>query len=209
MTEKVKKELIVVAVVIAFVVFSYLPIFNGFFQQDEWLAFGYHYLWVTQGWNVFLRDIFVPSVGHYQPLNTLVIHSLFRVFGLNFAPYVVISILLHICNSVLVYLLAKKLFNSVSLSLVVMALFSIMASSFQATAWVLADLGIHFATLLAILSLLTWLTFLETRSSKYFTISLGSLLVSLLFKEIAVGFFALLPLTLWFFAPATFSKKRR
>lgn len=177
----------------------YSKITMGFFQQDEWLSFARHFILREEGILALLKDAFLPSVGHYQPLNTLTIHSLFSVFGLNYIGYVFTSITLHLINLTIIFLLAKKIFKGLLLPVIVIILFGISASIYQATSWVLADIGVHFATIFSLLCLLFFFEFLSNKKTIHFYLSLVFLIISLAYKEIALGLFLLLPITYFLF----------
>lgn len=183
-----------------FVFWIYVQIISGFFKQDEWLSFGYRFLAQEAGLTGLIKEAFAPSVGHYQPLNTLVLQTLFFLFGINYSYYAVVSIFFHMINVFLVYKLGKELLKSHWLALVAAVLFGITAASYQATSWVLADVGIHFSTIFTLLTLIFFFKFLKSKLIKHFWLSLVLLISSLFFKESTIGLFLVLPITFLLFA---------
>lgn len=202
-------QTVVVLGVIVVVLLSYLKVLSGFFQQDEWLSFGYRFLSIDGGLAAVLKDTFVPSVGHYQPLTTLAIYLFFSLFGLNYIPYAAVSIILHLVCTVLVFALAKLIFRNLGLSAATALIFGVSVASYQATSWVLADTSIHFSTIFALLSLLLTFKFFVEKRELLFKLSLAFLVISLLFKEITIGLFVLIPFAFLVFSKEpTRSKKR-
>lgn len=187
----------------------YIPSINGFFQQDEWLSFGFRILLERVPFSEILKNIFTPSVGHYQPLTTLVLQTLFSLFHLNFPFYFLTSIFLHLLNIVLVFYLAKEVFKGNFNAYLTALLFGINASGVQATSWVLADVGVHFSTMTAVLSILFFFKFLKGSKQKIFYLCIVFFLISLLFKEITIGLFAVFPLGILIFKGNTEPERKR
>ena len=175
----------------AVILISYWQIYLGFFQQDEWLGFARSILLKDEDILGLIKYAFAPSGGHYIPLGLLSVFMAFSLIKLNYIIYASISILLHIINTFLVYVLAKTLTSRHNFAFVTALIFSIMAAGFQATAWVVADIPTHSSAAFASLSLIFFLNFLKKESDKLFLLSILSLTFSLLFKELAVGIFAI------------------
>ena len=186
---------------------AYRNVLFGFFQQDEWLSFAHHIFLREQGIKAVLKDAFFPSVGHYQPLNTVLVSLVTAIFGLNYSSYAFLSIGLHLVTVSILFYLTKMILKDIKLAFFVALLFGVTAAGFQATSWVLADIGVHFATIFSSLSLLSMFKFVKSRKNTFFIFSLASLLVSLLFKEIGIGLFLLLPALLVFFSSEELSFK--
>lgn len=202
------KQFSLIFLVEVIVLFAYRKIFNGFFQQDEWLSFSSRIMLQQKDFLGQIGDLISPSVGHYQPLNSLTIQVLFSLFGLNYLPYSISSIILHLIIVFIVFFLAKAIINDAKFALLTALLFGITAASFQATSWVLADTSIHFSTIFSLLSLLLLFKFLSNKRIIFFIWSLIFLLVSLLFKEISIGIFLIFILTILLFASKGFTKTR-
>lgn len=193
------KLLLSILILFVGIVFVYWPFFYGFFQQDEWLSFGFRILLERQSFLDRVQNILAPNVGHYQPLTTFVIQSLFGAFKLNFLGYALTSIFLHLISTLLVFLLAKILFKDNYLSFLSAAFFGLNASGVQATTWVLADVGVHLATISALVSLSFLFLHLKSERISQFIFSIAFLVISLLFKEITIALFLILPLSLYIF----------
>lgn len=198
--EKIPQNLNWISLVLIIVFLIYSQIFFGFFQQDEWASFAINSLLLENNFLDYLKEIFNPTIGHYQPFNNLVLSQLYSILGLNYYAYASISILLHLINVLLVFILSFRIFKSILLSLLCSLLFGVSASVFQATNWVLADLGVHLSTLFALLSIIFTINYAETLERNNLVSSIIFLFSSLLFKEITIGLFLLLPLTFFIFS---------
>lgn len=185
--------------------FFYSKILSGFFQQDEWFGFSEFILRKGFGFARLFQYFFEPKVGHYTPLTISTLYLDLSIFGMNYVPHAIISLILHLGIIVLVYKMFRLLFEKKHLAGVATVVFASFASIYQATSWVMADIGTHGATILGILSTIFFLQFIKTKNQKKFTLSLITLLISLLFKEITIGLFVIFLLLLWKFS--RFSKK--
>lgn len=203
---KIIKKYPIIAVLIVVSV-SYLRVLGGFFQQDEWLSFAYRMVAVEGGFIGLIKDAFAPSVGHFQPLNSLLINILFSLFKVNYLPYAFVSIFLHLVNVYLVYNLSKYFFRSKKAGAIISLIFGVAPSIYQATSWVLADLGVHLSTLFAILTITEFMKFSRLHSYLQFNRVLLYLVLSLLFKEISIGIFALIFIAI--FASKSIRDKRK
>ena len=174
----------------------YYPLYRGFFQQDEWMGFDTLY---TNGiYNVggAFKNYFVLNIGHYVPMHQVLFHLMFLVFGLNYQGWVTVSLVWHGINACMVFLLARKILKNNQGALLVVVLFVLSAASYQATAWVGADINTHGSTLFTLLSMyFFWGELEEKKPGKG---SLVFLVISLLFKETAVGLFGLYPALILF-----------
>ncbi|MDO8503209.1 MAG: discoidin domain-containing protein [bacterium] len=196
-----------VIVLLIIILYRQTPLF--FFQQDEWLAFGRHITLKREGLSAVLVEAFSPTVGHYNPLKFLTINFLFSVFGLNYKAYALTSVFLHIVSAFLVLQVVRIATKSLYLALLAAFLFGIMAAGSQATTWVVADISTHGATILGILSVVSFFSFLQTTNDKFFRTSVILLILSLLFKEITIGLFLLLPLAFYLFSNGSLRKKHK
>ncbi|KKQ97033.1 MAG: hypothetical protein UT23_C0019G0002 [Candidatus Woesebacteria bacterium GW2011_GWA1_39_12] len=181
-----KAELSFIFLILLFTLVIYLPILNGFFQNDEWAAFA----------RFFVDDQSLPAIikrslidrGHFVPLYEITYRLLIKVFGLGYAYYAVISIILHLVVVFLVFVFSKKIFKGDTfLAYATTILFAVNAAGHQATTWPLIDINTHGAVVFSLLSLLFIL-------GGHTILSLFSLVISLLFKEITLGFLVFLPI---------------
>lgn len=178
---------------VLFIVASvYTKIFNGFFQQDEWFSFGWFV--IHRNLNLFerLKFVFAPSVGHYNPLTNLLQDRLYYFWGLNYFNFATVGIFLHLMVVLMFYFFARLFFEKNKLILFLTTiLFGLTASIHQGVSWVVADLSTLIASFFGLISASTFLIFNDNKKTNYLIYSMLSLIVSLLFKEVAIGLFLL------------------
>ncbi len=196
MLEIIKKYFYLpVIIILALFIFWDLP--KTFYQQDEWQAIGHN---LVQG---------VGNIVHYttpeqlllgggRPLSRALNLILLNYFRFEILPIAAFAVSIHVINALLVYILAKKLFNKTWISFSASLFFLVSSVSSQAVTWAAAVGGLP-ATTFLILSVIFFIEFLksEKRKTLYLSYLLG--LISLLFKESALFLFILYPLTYFTF----------
>lgn len=186
--------------ILTIIALFYTPLFSGFFQQDEWMAFGNFF---ASGEKSFLQQfpkLFAPNVGHYVPLHHLTFYSLFSLFELNYQAWAIVSLAWHLLITYLVFIFASRLFQNIVAGLLTAAIFGLSASGHQAASWPVADINTHGASIFGVLSLIIFFKFLQEKKRKFFYFSIGSVIASLLFKETTMGLFLLLPFAYYIFS---------
>lgn len=181
--------------ILFFTFVAYFPVTHGFFQNDEWRTIG-HYL--SGGEN--LLTIFMPNVSHYTPLANVFYFLYSSIFQLNFFWHALFSILAHLIVVSLLFVFFSILFKNRILAFFSSLLFAIGASGHQATSWIATDINTHGSTIFGILALIVLYRFNKIWLSIIF------LIISLLFKEITIVFFILLPLMVYIFDNKKFIK---
>ncbi|KKR11066.1 MAG: hypothetical protein A2694_01130 [Candidatus Blackburnbacteria bacterium RIFCSPHIGHO2_01_FULL_40_17] len=186
----------------------YRDSYQIYFQQDEWLGFAKHMLLERQPVAILFKVAFSNADFHFFPLNFILLDLLYRAFHLNFDPYFYINLSLQAITSFAVYLLSKELFRKSWQSIICVIYFSVMSVGLQAAVWSVPGIGLHLAVIFALFSLICYLKFLKSDRKIFFFFSILSILISLLFKEIAIGLFAILPLVHFLFAKNVNKTKR-
>lgn len=171
----------------------YIPVVFGFFAQDEWYGFGNY---INGGLQIVINGL-VPGQTHYVPLAHVFNFLSFSKFGLNYQYYAIFSIALHAISSMVVYLFIRELTEDDTVSLMTGLLFAISASAYQATSWIFADTASHGALIMSVLGSWLFLLFLKNKNWIVGLLSVISLLMSLLFKEITIGIFIWLGYLTW------------
>jgi hypothetical protein len=184
----------------------YLPLFKSFFQHDEWMAFG-DILSSKRNLVNIITWSFAPDKEHYTPIYNMIFLIYFRLLKFNFEIYALLSILSHLVIVYLVYIFTSKVFKVKILAIACAAFFGLNSSLYQANTWVWYETGFHYSTIFALLSLISFWNFFENGRLKSIYISLLLLVVSLLIREEAVGFFALYPLAIILFKKGKFKNK--
>jgi protein O-mannosyl-transferase len=124
---------------------------------------------------------------YYRPMQTVIFAVVYKFAGLSPFAYHLVSLLLHIACSILVYLLCIELGWAVTASLLASSLFAVHPVHTEAVSWIagvteVACAFFYFAALLALLRSL--------RSKKSVWVAVGMLcfLIALCSKEMAVTF---------------------
>ncbi len=188
-------------------IFTYKDLSKTFFQQDEWLYMGTNTISLNSP-TLFL-DIVLPFQGgltHFFPFTTFYILLQYILFNTNFHYYALADIVFHLANGILVFLLIKKITKSEIFSVLTSLLFLTYSISHQAVSWVSAGSGILFATFFSLVTLLFFIEYLGSKKMRHLFISLASVLVALLFKEIAIFIFLFIPLYWLYFKKKTGGK---
>ncbi len=182
-------------VVLFLVLIAYLPTLGAYFQQDEWIAFGNA---LARG-NFSLLNLFsfsfAPNVGHYVPFHHILFGLLFKLFGLSFTKWMILSICWHLVTTYVVGLLLFKLLKNNLGATLGMLLFGLSGAAHQATTWVVADINTHGSTFFGLLAILSFIVSLDSvkKQKSLLALSMGFVVVSLLFKETTIGLFASIP----------------
>lgn len=193
------KNSFVFLILILIVMVLYIQTFFGYFQQDEWLAFARFVQLKDLSLIEKLQYAFSPSSGNYIPFSILTIYLLYSVFKLNYIAYIFLSLTLHTVIAYLVFTFSKRFFKDNWKAFFTSLLFVVSAAGYQANTWVMADIPIHLASILGLLSMIYFWIFLENKKSKDLYTSLFLLIGSLLFKEILFGMFMIYPMIILLF----------
>jgi len=135
-------------------------------------------------------DIFSQSASanEYQPLTTLLYHFAYNVFGFDATYFHLLSLIFHLINIYLVFIVIRLLFNNSWYTLSVTALFAVHPLNVEAVAWI-SSLNYTVFTAFFLLALRYYILFITThRNTKYLLLSLAFFLFSILAKSTAVIF---------------------
>ncbi len=179
-------------------IFIYGGIFKTFYQQDEWIALG-HIL--TQGYSAFISSYSLLDLlgGQGRILAVPVHFSFFYFFPFNIFPFALFSLSLHIVNSILAYLVAKKLSKNYIIAFVTGIFFAVAPSADQGVTWVAGASTMTLPlTLFSLLSILFFLDFIQKKKKRFLWFSIVFSIVAYYFKESAIFLFILYPMLFMF-----------
>lgn len=198
---KILRNIIPILIIFCAVVFAYWDIPKTFFQQDEWISFARMIVYETTGGieNV-LRLPFIQGRGHFTPLSYYQLYLEFKLFGLSFEPFALISIFTHIVNSLLLFYFANLLLKNKFLAFCSGLIFAVGVVSNQAVTWIAASPNTQGAVLFLLLSLIFILKYLQSDKKRSYYMGLFFFFIGMLFKEIILFFFILAPLMWVLFA---------
>ncbi len=172
----------------------YSPLISGFFIQDEWQLFSFYHSMDNKSLLQILTSFFIPQPGQYVPITQIISYLVFYIFQLNYLAYFLIGLLLHILVGILLLKLLTILTKNLLISFFGALFFLITPSHFQATSWVVTNIGYALSASLFLIGIIFYFRWLENKEIKLAFFSSMFLFLSLLAKEITIFIFLALPL---------------
>lgn len=137
-------------------------------------------------------------IGNYNPLSNLTLALEYKIVQNNPKLYHFNNVMLHIICSLLVFFLMKKLGMSFFVSFLVALLFGIHPMRVESVAWITERKDVLFG-MFYLTSLLLYISYLKTKKSVYYILSLLIFSLSLLSKIQAVALpFSIILIDYWF-----------
>lgn len=174
----------------------------GYFQGDEWYYFT-HLLPYTKVWYGPFEVLFnsvvdaqkVSGGAHYTPISFLLYYLNVLFFRFNFWPYALCALVVHLINTLLVYIFIRQLFpKKTIIAFLGGVFFACSYIHFQTVVWVMTYIWTGLAVTFFLLSIIYLNIYLKVNRQKFLIGSAISLLCALLTKESTVVLFALIPL---------------
>jgi hypothetical protein len=177
------------------------------------LLFGMAVLWQSLGFKFLSDDFYLVTLAtsthgysanlfkhgggteFFRPVGGLALAATGRLFGTSSFLWHFVSLLLHLANSVLVFLLARRLQFGRRAALVASFLFVIHGTRPEAVTWVAGRFDV-IAGFFVLAGLLLFIAHYRTGTAAYYWASLGSMVLAVLTKESAYAFPLLLAATL-------------
>ncbi len=157
------------------VVVCFLPLMGYFFSQDDFILM--HRASHESG--EMIKTTFGPYPHHFRPLTKIFYFaSMYRIFGLHPLPYHLMSLLMHLVNVFLVFLLLRKLRLSVPAAYVASGLFALNVAFFHVIGWISCVQQLA-ATLFMLLSIWFAIVALEDGRMKSRMLSMFSYLLAI------------------------------
>jgi protein O-mannosyl-transferase len=190
--EKPKSKLIVLAAILAVTVI----LFSGNLNNE--ILYGWddgEYIGDESIQNLDVNAFFSNYyLGMYQPLAVLSLSLNYQSAGSNPAPYHTTNLLIHLINIILVFYLFHRMTKRLEVAAIVAFLFAIHPMHVEAVAWIATrSNGLYSAFYLG--ALLTYVVYLEKRSTTWLLLTLILFILSCFSKSMAVT----LPVLLVFF----------
>ncbi len=187
---------IYLALVSAAAVVCFYPLLTYFFAQDDFILI--HTAW-RHGWGA-VWDFFSSASGFFRPLTKAAYFGvMYKIFGLNATPWHVVSMVVHIVNINLFFVLMRRVGIKPAAALIVTTLFALNLAFFHVIAWISCIqqlLGLCF-----LLAALIWgIDYVRDGCSKRKWLSVAAYVLALFSVEqtfgapvILVGYFYLVP----------------
>ena len=186
------RKLIVIGllVIAILVLITFQPALRGGFYGDDWWQVG------RTAWLSPLEDLtsyFNPTMQKtwYRPLHGVLLLIDYALFGSTADGYHLVQILLHLVNSLLLFVIVRQLSKQWRLAFVSAILFAALTPGSWAVMWITVHDPLAVAFNLA--TVWFWVICLQTRRKSYYAWAFAALLASFLSKESS----ATLPITLF------------
>lgn len=133
--------------------------------------------------------------GEYQPLTLLSFAVNYQIFGLNPTVYHVQSLLMHILNIILVFILINRLTKNTEITVIITLFFAIHPMNVEAVSWISGRQNLLYS-LFFLASLIFYQRYnTDNHKKKFYYLSLLMFFISSLFMSLAIT----LPLVLFLF----------
>lgn len=190
---KYRNFLVVSAIVIYTAILFSNSVQNGFVNWDD-------DIYITK--NEYIKTLSGESVSkiftsfyfcNYHPLTTLAYAVIYNLYGANPAPFHVLNLILHLLNTILVFILLQKLAKRIEISVIVAVFFAIHPMHVESVAWV-SELKDVMYSFFFLGSLILYVEYVQkSYKIKFVLLSFVLFVLSLLSKSAAV----VLPLLLF------------
>lgn len=170
--------------ILALTFIVYIPSFNNEFVWDD-------LVYIQQNpliYSINLSKIFSAYLaGNYHPLTVLVHAIEYSLFKFNTTGYHLVNVLLHVCNTALVFYFICRLSGNAVIGLITALLFGVHPLHVESVAWI-AELKDVLYSFFFLFGLITYLRFTAEQKSKWYVLTIVLFLLSLLSKGMAVSF---------------------
>lgn len=166
-------------------------LFNGFVYDDHYLIKDnpyikdFSYLGKVLSSDVAVVSSIEKPSGYYRPLSMLFLMVMYKLWGLDIFGLHLMTILIHLANTFLVFLLIKKISANVRLGFIASLLFAVHPIHVEAVAPIFNFMGI----LATFFSLSAFLAFVKSRKEKdkrFFVLSVFLFFCAVFSKEEAI-----------------------
>ncbi|HNW98750.1 MAG TPA: tetratricopeptide repeat protein [Bacteroidales bacterium] len=126
-------------------------------------------------------------VGNYQPLSMLTYAIENKISGLNPFTYHFTNFILHLLNTLLVFIFIRKLSSNIHVAVIASALFGIHPLHVESVAWISERKDVLYA-FFYLSGLITYLNYKETKNIKIYLLTILLFIFSCLSKAMAIPF---------------------
>ena len=206
----VNKKTLWLLLIIAITFLIYIPVLNNGFlktwDDNRYILENEHIKDLTFGSAAGFFSMYYD--GHYHPLTLLSLAIDYKIGELNPTVYHTTNLLLHLINTMLVFLFVHLLFSRKKffVALVTALLFGLSTMHVESVAWASERKNLLYA-LFFFASLISYVLFLQQEKRKYFIIALFFFLLSILSKVMAISLCVSLLAIDYFFDRKLYSRK--
>ncbi len=130
---------------------------------------------------------FVPVVGNYHPLTVLSYAFEYALFEFNPVAYHLDNLILHLLNTLMVFIFIHKLSSRLWVAIITSILFGIHPLHVESVTWVSERKDVLYAFFF-LLGLICWMNYKKDGNRKYYIFALALFVLSCLSKGMAVTF---------------------
>jgi protein O-mannosyl-transferase len=186
-SKKQNKDKFWLSGIIILVIIAYFPVFNGQLTNFDDIVYitGNPYIQffnIESLWKFFSEYYY----GGYYPLTLFSLSADYSLLGLSPELYHITNLLLHIMNTLLLYILLKQLFHERNIILIATLIFGIHTLHVESVAWVSERKDVLFSFFF-LLSLIFYTFYIKDKKKHAIYISFLFFLLSLLAKTTAVS----------------------
>lgn len=156
-------------------------ILSNYFVGDDFTWFK----WVSDSSNNVINYFTQANGFFYRPGTKIYFSLMYSVFWLNQTVYHLVSILLHLAVSILLFLILRKILKNYLMAIVSVFLFIVLSGHHEDIFWI-SSTGFLFNALFALTGLLSFIYYKEKGRIIYFIISVVSVALSLIFHELGI-----------------------
>lgn len=184
------------AIVIFISLLVYLPLIKGFFIQEDWHLL-LEYSSQREYANYVFQQLTNPTSGQYVPVNQVFSYSIFYLFGMNYQAFYVAGLLLHGLAGFMLFTWFVQITKLKIPSLVTAAFFVLAPHHFQATSWVVANIGYSFSVIFMASSFIFFWRWLKEGKLRDGFVSSMFIVLSIFSKDISMFSIVFLPFVTW------------
>jgi protein O-mannosyl-transferase len=208
-TEVLKKNYIAIALIAVITTLAYWPVLFNFFCGDDFV----HLVWLSKAIDhpeMLLRNfnhnwLDIATFRFYRPLISVFMYTDYLIWRTNGFGFHLTNVLFHISNSILVYIIGGQLFKIVTgtqasntikeksflFPLLAGLIFALYPLHCEAVSWITGRVD-DIVTTFYLLTLCLFIQWRQNRSNAKLVLSLASMALALMSKEMAVTLPALL-----------------
>ncbi len=176
---------------------GYLPLLRSYFVLDEWHTFLFYWELSKNNYLQVLHYFLIPQAGQYLPITQILAYSIFLFSKINYLPYFLIGMSLHVIAALLLFGLIKNITSNKKIGILSSLFFIFSPQHFQGTSWVIANIGYSLSAIFFILSLIFFFKWIKkTTPNSFYQALFSSILIvlSLLTKDITLFAIVALPI---------------
>lgn len=186
------KKIFILLLLFCLVLWGFWDLTKTFYQQDEWYGLGDI---LTYGNSSILLNTNPLQIifGQGRIFADALVYFLIGNFPFSIIPVSLFAIFFHLFNTILVFVLTKKIIKKDFPSVLASLFFAFNGVAAGAVIWSASGTGTLPATSLILIGLFCFLRFIETDKTKWLLWLFLSVYLSLYFKEIGIFLFIFLP----------------